>query len=78
MPLPDDQLERLRNELRGALRREPILETRVDPDLLGGLVVQVGDWVYDSSVRSRVADIRNQLIERSSHEIQSRRNRFSA
>ena len=76
--LPDDQRQRLEQELRAAFRREPILETRVDPDLLGGLVVQVGDWVYDDSVRSRLADLRNQLMERSSHEIQSRRDRFSS
>src|SRR5690242_36224 len=77
-PLPDDQRQRLEQELRTAFQREPILETRVDPDLLGGLVVQVGDWVYDGSVRSRLANLRNQLIERSSYEIQSRRDRFSS
>ena len=77
-PLPDDQRQRLEQELRAAFRREPILETRVDPELLGGLVVQVGDWVYDGSVRSRLADIRNQLIERSSYEIQTRRDHFSS
>ena len=77
-PLPDDQRQRLEQELRAAFRREPILETRVDPDLIGGLVIQVGDWVYDGSVRSRLAEIRNQLIERSSYEIQSRRDRFSS
>jgi F-type H+-transporting ATPase subunit delta len=75
-PLPDDQRERLIQELRTRFEREPILETRIDPSLLGGLVVQVGDWLYDGSVRSRLAHIRNQLIERSSYEIQSRRDRF--
>jgi F-type H+-transporting ATPase subunit delta len=74
--LPDDQRQRLQQELRETLQREPVLETRVDPDLLGGLVVQVGDWLYDASVRSQLANIRNQLIEKSSHEIQSRRDRF--
>ncbi len=75
-PLAEDQNERLRQELRRAFRREPVLETRVDPDLIGGLVVQVGDYLYDGSVRSRLTEIRNQLIERSSYEIQSRRDRF--
>jgi F-type H+-transporting ATPase subunit delta len=76
-PLPDDQRERLQQELRETFHLEPILETRVDPDLLGGLLVQVGDWVYDASVRTQLETIRNQLIARSSHEIQSRRDRFS-
>jgi F-type H+-transporting ATPase subunit delta len=76
--LGDDQLDRLRGQLRQTLQIEPVLETQVDPGLLGGLVVRVGDWVYDSSVRMRLDTIRNQLIERSSHEIQSRRDRFSS
>jgi F-type H+-transporting ATPase subunit delta len=78
VPLQDDQQERLRNELRQAFQREPILETAIDPDLLGGMVVLVGDWVYDASVRTRLANLKNDLIERSSHEIQSRRDRFSS
>jgi F-type H+-transporting ATPase subunit delta len=78
VPLADDEQERLRQELRAAFGREPILEARTDPDLLGGLVVQVDDWVYDASVRTRLDNIRKQLIERSSYEIQSGRNRFSA
>jgi F-type H+-transporting ATPase subunit delta len=78
VPLPDDQRQRLAEELRAKYQKEPILETSVDPDLLGGLVVQVGDWLCDGSVRSRVADILNQLIEKSSHEIQDRRDRFSS
>jgi F-type H+-transporting ATPase subunit delta len=76
VPLGDDQRRRLEQELRAAFGREPILQARVEPDLLGGLVVQVGDWRYDGSVRTRLVDIRNQLIARSSHEVQSRRDRF--
>jgi F-type H+-transporting ATPase subunit delta len=76
-PLPDDQRQRLLDELRAAFGKEPILNLAVEPDLLGGLVVQVDDWVYDSSVRSRLEAIRKQLVERSSHAIQSGRDRFS-
>ena len=66
-PLADDQQERLRQELRSAFGREPTLSISVDPELLGGLVVRVDDWVYDGSVRARLERIRNQLIERSSY-----------
>jgi F-type H+-transporting ATPase subunit delta len=76
-PLHDDQRERLRQELREGFRLEPVLEEHVDPDLLGGLVVRVGDWQYDGSVRTRLRTIRTFLIERSSNEIQSGRDRFS-
>jgi len=64
--LDDEQRERLRRELRDKFHREPILSVRVDPELLGGLVVKVDDWVYDGSVRARLERIRNQLIEKGS------------
>ena len=77
-PLPEDQRERLRRELKETFQREPLLSVRTDPELLGGLVVRVGDWLYDASVRVQLDSIRNQIIERSSHEIQSGRDRFSS
>ena len=77
-PLPEDQRERLRRELKETFEREPLLSVRTDPELLGGLVVRVGDWLYDASVRTQLQSIRNQIIERSSHEIQSGRDRFSS
>jgi F-type H+-transporting ATPase subunit delta len=64
--LDDEQSERLRRELRDKFHREPILSVRVDPELLGGLVVKVDDWVFDDSVRARLERIRNQLIEKGS------------
>ncbi len=64
--LDDEQRERLRRELRDKFHREPILSVRVDPELLGGLVVKVDDWVYDGSVRARLERLRNQLIEKGS------------
>jgi F-type H+-transporting ATPase subunit delta len=78
VPLADDQREGLLRQLRDTFHREPVLATRIDPDLLGGLIVQVGDWLFDASVRTQIETIRNQLIESSSHEIQSRRNSFSS
>ncbi len=74
--LTAEQEQRLRGELQQAFRVEPVLEPEVDPELLGGLVVRVGDWVYDASVRTRLENLRNEIIESSSHEIQSGRNRF--
>ncbi len=67
VPLQDHQRERLVNELRQAFRLEPVLEAQVDPDILGGLVVRVGDWLYDASVKNRLDAIRNQLNERGTY-----------
>jgi F-type H+-transporting ATPase subunit delta len=78
VPLPDDQRQRLLLELRETFHKEPLLETQVDSDLLGGMVVRVGDWLYDYSVRAQLEAIRDQIIARSSYEIQSGRDRFSS
>jgi len=64
VPLSGDQQAALRQTLAESLRKEPILELAVDPDLLGGVVVQIGDKVYDSSVKARLAALRTQLITR--------------
>ena len=37
------------------------LESRVDPDILGGLVVQVGNMVLDTSVRNRLEKLRKSV-----------------
>jgi F-type H+-transporting ATPase subunit delta len=77
VPLDDGLRNLLVEQIRDLLHLEPALEERVSPELLGGVVLRVGDQLFDGSVRSRLLKLREQLRERSSHEIQSRRDRFS-
>jgi F-type H+-transporting ATPase subunit delta len=63
VPLSPEQVERVKQEVRRQFRKDPMVETRVVPELLGGLVVRVNDWVYDGSLRTRLTNIRNQLTE---------------
>jgi len=74
----DDQLEQLKKMLADALNETPILINRVRPELLGGVLLHVGDKVYDSTVRYRLDALRTQFLARGSHEIQTRRDRFSS
>jgi len=76
VPLGDAQKSHLQARIQETFRLKPILETKVETGLLGGLRVRVGDWLFDASVRARLNDIRNQIIAGSSHEIQSERDRF--
>ena len=62
--------------LRTMLGGEPIFTRTVRPELIGGIVLRVGDTVYDGSVATQLEQIREQMITRSVHEIQSRRDRF--
>ena len=76
-PLDDAQRQTLFERLGRMLAATPVLTYQVDPALIGGLYVQIGDDVYDASVRSRLQQLRNRLIEGKTHEIQSRRDQFS-
>jgi F-type H+-transporting ATPase subunit delta len=77
VPLSDDQTAAMRERLAKAVGGTPVLTLKVDPSLIGGLVVQVGDDVYDASVRNHLGQLRQRLIEGKTHEIQSRRDHFS-
>ncbi len=76
-PLGSTLAAGIADRLRAVLGAEPIVEQVVDPELIGGVVVRVGDTVYDGSVANQLQQLRQQMIDRSVHEIQSRRDRFS-
>jgi F-type H+-transporting ATPase subunit delta len=75
--LSSQTLESIRNAMASALSIQPILETRVDPELLGGMTIRVGDTVYDGSLKNQVKQLRARLRERCLNEIQRGRDRFS-
>jgi F-type H+-transporting ATPase subunit delta len=74
--LPEAAAKKLAQALKPLVAGEPQLEITVDPDLIGGAVVRVGDTVYDGSVAWQLQRLESQMINRSVHEIQSRRDRF--
>lgn len=65
-------------ELEKKLGKKPIVTFKVDESILGGMIVRSGDWLWDDSLKNRLSSLRNQLIERSTYEIQSGRNSFSS
>jgi F-type H+-transporting ATPase subunit delta len=76
-PLTAQQETRLKAELHDTFALEPILDVRIEADLLGGMIVQVGDWLFDGTVRNRLARMRNQLMAEGNY-VQDRGNQFSS
>ncbi|MGE3314105.1 MAG: ATP synthase F1 subunit delta [Planctomycetaceae bacterium] len=77
-PLSSEALGKIGQKLTESFKFQPVIENKIDPALLGGVVIQVGDTVYDSSLRTRMKQLRERMRHRSLHEIQSGRNRFSS
>jgi F-type H+-transporting ATPase subunit delta len=77
VPLSAETLKQIETRLAAAFPFQPVVESAVDPTLLGGLRIRVGDTVYDGSLRARLKQLRRRVRERSLHEIQSGRDRFS-
>jgi F-type H+-transporting ATPase subunit delta len=76
VPLGEAYLERIAAQLREIFHLEPLVHNRVAPELLGGLVVRIGDWVFDGSIRSHLEKLQKELLSRAAYAIQTQRDRF--
>jgi F-type H+-transporting ATPase subunit delta len=54
VPLTDEQLAAVRDQLARAVGQKVNVAAAVDPDLLGGLVVRVGSRMLDASLRTKL------------------------
>ena len=61
VPADPEMVARVRAALERATGKTIVLEERVDPRLLGGLVVRTGDTVIDGSLRSRLTTLHRRL-----------------
>jgi len=78
VPMDPKQSAALKARLSTLLGGDVVLVESVDPSLIGGLIVRVGDHVLDGSLSNNLARLKEQLINRSVHEIQRRRDSFSS
>lgn len=67
-PLSAANVQQLADLIRERLQCECLLETAVQPTLLGGLVVSIGDTILDGSLRGRLQRLRNALMRSSGYE----------
>jgi F-type H+-transporting ATPase subunit delta len=61
VPLDDDQRTRMAEALGRATGKAVEVKVVIDPEVLGGVVAQVGDTVIDGSVRSRLDELRERI-----------------
>ena len=61
-PLTKTNIKKLSTELTKATGKTILMETVVDPALIGGLVVRIGGQVLDGSIRHQLAAMRESLV----------------
>ena len=61
VPLTEEERQTLEARLRERFGGNLTFSYRVDPDILGGLVVRVGDTLLDYSLRSRLEELRGRI-----------------
>ena len=52
--LKDDQIKALKAQLKGRAGRDVTIDAKVDPSILGGIVVKLGSQMIDSSIRTKL------------------------
>ncbi|HYI03887.1 MAG TPA: F0F1 ATP synthase subunit delta [Reyranella sp.] len=57
-PLSAEQMNALQDVLKAQVGKDVQINTRVDPNLLGGLVVKVGSRMIDSSLRTKLNNLK--------------------
>lgn len=63
--LGDKEIERLRGDLKKFSGKDVAVEVKEAPELLGGMVVRMGDWVLDGSLQGKLRRLAAQLVEES-------------
>ncbi|HHM23660.1 MAG TPA: ATP synthase F1 subunit delta [Bacteroidetes bacterium] len=69
VPLDPELQEEVRKRLSEQLKKEIILVPRVDPDILGGILISIDGVVIDGSLRGQLKKLREYLLERTQESV---------
>lgn len=64
-PVPSVVTESLTKKLEQALNKKIVLHLKEDPDILGGLIIQIGDVRIDGSIKHKLEQLKEQLVSAS-------------
>ena len=59
--LPAEYFSELGRTLQAVTGKQVIVEKRVDPAIIGGVIARIGDQVFDGSIRNRLSELREEL-----------------
>jgi F-type H+-transporting ATPase subunit delta len=74
----DAELGQIADRLRQMLKKDVVLKVEVHPEILGGVIVKVGDTLYDGSVIARLDQMRSKTLASTEKELRAALERFVA
>lgn len=77
LPLSDALREEIVSRLRQALQADVQLHAKVNPDIVGGLVIRVGDTVFDGSVLNQLQRFQESAMARTRRALRDSLDRFA-
>ncbi len=77
-PLSNDDIALLQSRLGAKLKADVRIVVEIRPELIGGIVIKVGDTLYDASVTSQLARMRTETIAKTVEAIRTQSARFAA
>jgi F-type H+-transporting ATPase subunit delta len=60
-PLPKKNYEKIKEVLERVTEKKILLEAKTDPQIIGGVIAEVGDKVFDGSIRNQLQKMREKL-----------------
>jgi len=71
-PLDQSELDSLRDRLKQAIKREPVMHSYTNENMIGGVMLQVGDKLIDASIATRLRKMRDLLTSEGASIIRSK------
>jgi F-type H+-transporting ATPase subunit delta len=66
-----DELREIREQLQRALGREPVVHNYVEPSMIGGVKLQIGDRLIDGSIATQLRRVKDQILTQGSSKLRS-------
>ncbi len=71
-------VKRIADRLAKVIGKKVKLTTKVDSEVIGGMVIRIGDTVYDGSVVNQLAQVRAKAVQKAADAIREKLDRFAS
>jgi F-type H+-transporting ATPase subunit delta len=70
-PIDQAETQAIRSRLQGMLGKEPVIHAYVEPEMIGGIRMQIGDQLIDGSVKTQLRRLRDNISSTGGAEIRA-------